>query len=147
MKVVLFYHSIVSCWNNGHAHFMRGIARELIRLGHRVDVFEPEHGWSRLNAVKDGGAAILDEAAALVPGLQIQTYHEDRFDFEQATHGADLVVVHEWNSPSVVAALGRQRAAGAPHLLLFHDSHHRSVTAPEELDRERVATDDAPLSV
>jgi spore maturation protein CgeB len=134
VKVVLFYHSILSCWNNGHAHFMRGIARELIRLGHEVEVFEPEDGWSRLNAVKDGGAAILDEAATLVPGLRIRTYQEARFDFDQATDGAGLVLVHEWNSPSVVSALGRQRAAGAAHLLLFHDSHHRSVTAPAELD-------------
>jgi spore maturation protein CgeB len=135
MKAVLFYHSFVSCWNNGHAHFMRGIARELIRLGHQVEAFEPEDGWSRLNAVKDRGAAILEEAEKLVPGLQIQTYGENRLDLEQATHGADLVLVHEWNAPWIVTALGRQRAAGAPYLLLFHDSHHRSVTAPAELDR------------
>jgi spore maturation protein CgeB len=135
MKVVLFYHSLSSCWNNGHAHFMRGIARELIRVGHRVDAFEPENGWSRLNALKDGGTALLEEANALVPGLRIHKYHEDRLDLERATHGANLVLVHEWNSASLVAALGRQRAAGAQYLLLFHDSHHRSVTAPAELDR------------
>ena len=36
MKAVLFYHAFTSCWNNGNAHFLRGIARELVRIGHEV---------------------------------------------------------------------------------------------------------------
>ena len=32
MKFVLFYHSFASCWNHGNAHFLRGVARELIRV-------------------------------------------------------------------------------------------------------------------
>ena len=36
MKFVLFYHSLVSDWNHGNAHFLRGIVRE----------FREEHGFT-----------------------------------------------------------------------------------------------------
>ena len=36
MKFVLFYHSLVSDWNHGNAHFLRGIVRELMARGHEV---------------------------------------------------------------------------------------------------------------
>src|SRR5665213_2664546 len=47
LRVALFYHSIESDWNNGNAHFLRGVATELQARGHRVRVFEPAEGWSR----------------------------------------------------------------------------------------------------
>src|SRR5947209_19776858 len=62
MKVVFFCHALTSCWNNGNAHFLRGIARELRALGHEVTVYEPADGWSRLNALGDGGAKPLRES-------------------------------------------------------------------------------------
>ena len=67
MKFVLFCHAFTSCWNNGHAHFLRGVTRELTQLGHDVLVCEPEAGWSRVNALADGGEAALAEAERLVP--------------------------------------------------------------------------------
>ncbi len=57
MKCVLFYHAFSSCWNNGNAHFLRGYARELHALGHEVVVYEPVDGWSRLNAMREGGTS------------------------------------------------------------------------------------------
>ena len=134
MKVVLFCQSIVSCWNNGHAHFLRGVTRELLWLGIDVVVYEPKDGWSRMNAVKDGGASVLAEAAELVCGAAVRTYDAGRIDLDRATDGADLVIVQEWNAPALVAAIGKHRIGGARYTLLFHDSHHRSVTAPGELD-------------
>lgn len=134
MKIVLFYQSIVSCWNNGHAHFLRGIARELIRLGHEVHVCEPYDGWSRTNAAEDGGGAVLAEAAELIAGVSIHLYGNDDIDIERLTNGAELVIVQEWNTPVVVAAIGRHRRGGAKYTLLFHDSHHRSVTAPSDVE-------------
>jgi spore maturation protein CgeB len=134
MKIVLFYHSFVSCWNHGNAHFLRGVTRELINLGHEVHVYEPEDGWSRSNALADGGAAALSEAAHLVPGATLRTYHEGELDLHCVTDGADLVIVHEWNTPSLIDAIGRHRISGAACTLLFHDTHHRAVTAPSEVD-------------
>ena len=146
MKLVLFYQSILSCWNHGNVHFLRGIAREMIQLGHQVTVYEPEDGWSRTNALADGGSAVFAETAALIPGIAIHTYRYDTLDLEQATHGADLVMVHEWNSPALIAALGRQRIAGAPYTLLFHDTHHRAVTDPGELGLLDIEGYDAVLA-
>ena len=56
MRVVIFCHSLVSDWNHGNAHFLRGVVSELIARGHygprlraarRVERREPassEHG-------------------------------------------------------------------------------------------------------
>jgi spore maturation protein CgeB len=132
MKCVLFYHAFTSCWNNGNAHFLRGYARELHALGHEVVVFEPIDGWSRLNAIRESGSQALQDIGQLFPGISIRRY-DASLDFDEALEGADLVVVHEWNSPDVIAQIGDKRAHGAPFTLLFHDTHHRAVTAPAEL--------------
>ncbi|NPV23536.1 CgeB family protein [Bradyrhizobium aeschynomenes] len=134
MKCVLFYHAFSSCWNNGNAHFLRGVARELHALGHEVIVYEPADGWSRLNAIKDGGNASLREVPALFPGLHTRVY-DCTLELDEALDGADLVLVHEWNEPDLVKAIGRRRIADGRFVLLFHDTHHRAVTAPHELGR------------
>lgn len=131
MKIVLFCHSLVSCWNHGNAHFLRGIARELQRRGHEVAVFEPADGWSRENLVRDHGAA-LDGWRSVYPELASETY-DGLPDLDRALHGADLVLVHEWNTPGLVAELGRRRVAGSRFTLLFHDTHHRAVSDPEAI--------------
>jgi len=46
---------------------------------------------------------------------------------------ADLVIVHEWNDPALVASLGRARARGGRFTLLFHDTHHRAVSDPDAI--------------
>jgi spore maturation protein CgeB len=132
MKAVFFYHAFTSCWNNGNAHFLRGVTRELARLGHEVVVCEPNDGWSRLNALQDGGEATLHDAASLIPGVRLRGYGAS-LEPEEALEGADLVVVHEWNPPALIARIGQCRAEGARFKLLFHDTHHRAITAPEEL--------------
>jgi spore maturation protein CgeB len=42
------------------------------------------------------------------------------------------VIVHEWNDHGLVQRIGRHRRT-ASYRLLFHDTHHRSVTAPESM--------------
>jgi spore maturation protein CgeB len=133
MKFVLFYHSLVSCWNHGNAHFLRGFARELIRAGHDVVVYEPQNGWSRTNALTEPGPALPD-AQDLVPGIEHRFYQMNDLDLDRALDHADVVLVHEWNEPELVARIGACRLR-ANFLLLFHDTHHRAVTAPDELDR------------
>lgn len=132
MKCVLFYHAFTSCWNNGNAHFLRGYARVLTALGHEVVVFEPIDGWSRLNAIREGGGHAMDDLPSLFPGVTIHRY-DASLDLDDALHEADLVIVHEWNSPDLIEQIGRRRAQGASFVLLFHDTHHRAVTAPDEL--------------
>jgi spore maturation protein CgeB len=129
MRIAYFTHSLVSCWNHGNAHFLRGVLRELVARGHEVRAFEPGEGWSRVNLLAEHGAEPLERFAAAFPELRSTTYGTG-FDVEAAVDGAALVIVHEWNSPALVAELGRIRACGGRFLLLFHDTHHRAVSDP-----------------
>jgi spore maturation protein CgeB len=132
MRVVLFVHSLVSDWNHGNAHFLRGVGRELVQRGHDVVAYEPENGWSRTNLVREGGPHAVGEFERVFPELRVVPYGE-RLDLARATRGADLVLVHEWNDPALVRALGALPNPG--FVLLFHDTHHRSATAPGEMAR------------
>ena len=133
MRFVLFTHSLVSCWNHGNAHFLRGVVRELQARGHETRVFEPADGWSRQNLIKEAGEGVIARFYRQFPELRSETYHWNRFDLERALDGADVVLAHEWNEPWLVSALSRHRAAGGHYVLLFHDTHHRAVTNPEAM--------------
>lgn len=128
MRFVMFYHSLVSDWNHGNAHFLRGVATELLSRGHQVEVYEPEDSWSYRNLM-----AACPDAAALFetkyPWLRSRRYRLDELDLGAAVEGADVVMVHEWNDVELVRRLGELRAASS-FRLFFHDTHHRSVTDP-----------------
>jgi spore maturation protein CgeB len=132
MKVVYFTHSLASCWNHGNAHFLRGVLRELIARGHQVKVWEQAEAWSLQNLLADHGEAGLSAYRAAYPELSSQTFGSD-LDLAAACDGADLVIVHEWNDPALVARIGRLRALGARFTLLFHDTHHRAVSDPDAI--------------
>jgi spore maturation protein CgeB len=132
MKLAYFTHSLRSCWNHGNAHFLRGVLRELQALGHDVEAFEPAGAWSVKNLVADHGEAALEAFAADYPELQATVYEADA-DPAALVDGADLVIVHEWNDTALVEAIGRIRARGGKFALLFHDTHHRAVSAPDEM--------------
>ncbi|GGB27109.1 hypothetical protein GCM10011380_15920 [Sphingomonas metalli] len=132
MRIAYFTHSLASCWNHGNAHFLRGVMRELIRRGHDVRVFEPADAWSLANLRQDHGEAGLDAYRDAYPDLSSTAFAADA-DPAELIGDADLVIVHEWNDPALVAAIGRVRARGGTFRLLFHDTHHRAVSAPEEM--------------
>ena len=132
MRIAYFTHSLRSCWNHGNAHFLRGVLRELMALGHQVEAFEPEGAWSLENLIADHGEQALGSFKSHYPELRPTVYKPGR-DPAELVEDCDLVVVHEWNEPELVAALGRKRARGARFTLLFHDTHHRAVSAPEEM--------------
>jgi spore maturation protein CgeB len=133
MQVVIFTHSLVSDWNHGNAHFVRGVATELLERGHGVRIYEPSGGWSRQNLVAHEGRAPEADFARAFPQLSSVLYDEARFDPARAVADADLVLVHEWSDPELVRRLGRLRHRRGRFRLLFHDTHHRSVTAPGEM--------------
>ncbi len=128
MRIVLFCHSLISDWNHGNAHFLRGIVSELVARGHDVRAWEPEDAWSAVSLEKEAGTLPIAEVAEQYPLLDITRYREAELDLDAATDGADVVLVHEWNSPALISALGRRREHGARFLLLFHDTHHRMVS-------------------
>jgi spore maturation protein CgeB len=133
MRVILFYHSLLSCWNNGHAHFLRGYASELMARGHDVTVYEPENGWSYANLLADAGEAGLVPFREQYPHLRSAFYSPRDLDLDRMLDSADLVIAHEWNEPALIRALGQHRRT-ARYRLLFHDSHHRAATCPAAID-------------
>lgn len=130
MRIVMFYHSLVSDWNHGNAHFLRGIARELQHQGHDLTLYEPRAGWSVTNLLTECGPAALDDFRRAYPGLTSTAYTPGGLDLDAALDGADLVIVHEWNPHGLVARIGEHRLRRGRYRLLFHDTHHRCVTDP-----------------
>jgi spore maturation protein CgeB len=132
MRFVYFTHSLASCWNHGNAHFLRGVLRELTAMGHEVAVYEPKGAWSLQNLLKDHGEDGLKAYREAYPELSSRTY-EDFLELDLPLSNADVVIVHEWNEPWLVSALGRKRRRGARFTLLFHDTHHRAVSDPQAI--------------
>jgi spore maturation protein CgeB len=132
MRFLFYTHSLVSDWNHGNAHFLRGVMRELQAAGHAAGALEPETSWSRANLVADQGEAAVEEFHRAFPTLTSRSYGAE-FDHEAAVDAADVVVVHEWTDPALIAKLGGLRARGGRFVLLFHDTHHRAVSREGEI--------------
>ncbi len=126
----MFYHSLISDWNHGNAHFLRGIAAELLSRGHNVQVYEPADAWSVRNLLAEYGNSPIARFRAAYPGLSSIRYDLEALDLNRELNGADLVIVHEWNDHALVKDIGRHREIVGGYKLLFHDTHHRSVTDP-----------------
>ncbi|OHV70343.1 glycosyltransferase [Mesorhizobium sp. LCM 4577] len=130
MRFVFYTHSVVSDWNHGNAHFQRGIMRELIARGHHAFALEPADGWSRSNLLVEKGPFAVERFRKDFPELIPVTY-DASFDHEAWIADADVVVVHEWTDPDLVARIGRAKLNGGNFTLLFHDTHHRAVSATQ----------------
>jgi spore maturation protein CgeB len=104
-------------------------------LGHRVTSWEPRGGWSLTNLLRDEGVEAVARVAR--PEFRRDARSDDPggaerpAPHEEAVAGSDVVVVHEWTEPAVVEALVALRACTRCGFeLLFHDTHHRAVSAP-----------------
>lgn len=133
MRIVMFYHSLISDWNHGNAHFLRGVVSELLARGHDVRVYEPANAWSVENLVRDYGTAPLGGFRRAYPGLDSIRYDSNALDLDAVLAGAELVMVHEWNEHDLVARIGEHRSRRGGYHLLFHDTHHRAVTEPDQM--------------
>ena len=134
MHFAIFCHSLRSDWDNGAAHFLRGLGRELIRRGHGVQYYEPENGRSRRQLTKAHGKAAQFAYEAVYPELQVELYHLKDFDHAAALRAVDVVIVHEWADFVLVERLNALRKSGANFKLLWYDNHHRSVSARAQYD-------------
>ena len=135
MKFVLFCHSLTSDWNRGSGHFLRGIATELQARGHDVVAYEPADGWSLASLLATEGPTALDGFRCAYPHLRPRRYTLATLDIDRVLDGADVVLVHECNPPQLLERLGLHHLrARSPYILLFHDSHHRAVSAPAQLE-------------
>jgi spore maturation protein CgeB len=123
VRIVLFYQSLVSDWNHGNAHFLRGIAAEMLARGHEVEVYEPRDSWSVQNLIAEHGTKPLRDFQKAFP--QLTTHRYEQINLEYILDGAQLVIVHEWNEPELIERIGEYRRDNGNFVLLFHDTHHR----------------------
>jgi spore maturation protein CgeB len=127
-RFAFFYPSVISDWNNGNAHFLRGLMRALQARGHDVVCYEQADNWSLTNLLRVAPTAVADFVAQF-PDLRFERYELGAglatWIYEQLA-GADVAIVHEWNPAEVIGLIGRlsaQRGVTA----LFHDTHYRVV--------------------
>ena len=138
LNIALFCHSLVSDWNHGNAHFLRGLVRELGRMGHRVRSYEELGSWSLTNLMRhEGERAIeaIDHFRRTYPELDIRFYKaSENFAafLEEELKETDVVLLHEWNDPFVVNSVLALKKK-YKFLALFHDSHHRAYTRAGEI--------------
>lgn len=138
-RIAYFAHSLRSDWNNGNAHFLRGLLYRLGVAGHSVTIFEPDHEWSFNNLQAEAlGAASLERFQETYPDLAIELYRPDQVGewelWQRTLHSYDVVVVHEWNPPELAHFLLALRK-DLGFRLLFHDTHHRASSSPEQIQR------------
>lgn len=128
MRFALFYHSVISDWNHGNAHFLRGLMRALQARGHTATCYEETDNWSLSNLLRENPGAVR-EFTARFPDIRFERYTRDG-DFSdwlrQRLSDADVVIVHEWNDPEVIRLIGTYaREMNLP--AIFHDTHYRVV--------------------
>lgn len=133
MHIVLFYHSLISDWNHGNAHFLRGIATALIARGHAVAIYEPANSWSMENLRREHGDQPIQAFRAAYPHLESIIYDPATLDLDQALGKADLVIVHEWNDFQLIRRIGEHHRSNRSYRLLFHDTHHRALSDSETI--------------
>ncbi len=83
-------------------------------------------------------------------GLEVAAYEPvdgaGGSNLDGALDDADLVLVHEGSDPGLVAQIGAHRARHDGYRLLFHDTHHRSATAPAEMEHFDLSNYDGVLA-
>jgi spore maturation protein CgeB len=144
--VAVFCHSLVSDWNHGNAHFLRGVVAELQSRGCTVRVFEPENAWSRENLVRDHGEEAVHAFQRTFPSLKSTRYSLGDLRLDERLSGVDLAIVHEWNDPRLISSLGEYRRRQPGLRLFLHDTHHRALTASEEIARFDLSEYDGVLA-
>jgi spore maturation protein CgeB len=137
LNLAYFAHTLRSDWNNGNAHFLRGLTRALGQLGHEVTVYEADSEWSIDNLrTESQGEASLERFSAVYSDLDLQTYDQRQTEeqWREQLRGVHLVIFHEWNPPALSQMLLRLRDE-LGYKLLFHDTHHRASSSPEQMER------------
>lgn len=145
MNISLFYHSLLSDWNHGNAHFLRGVATELIERGNNVKIYEPKNAWSLSNLLADYGEEAVQEFHEYYPLLNSVQYDPATIDLDAELQDADLVIVHEWSEHALVKAVGEKKKKHG-YKLLFHDTHHRAVTERSSMSAYNLSHYDGVLA-
>ena len=134
MRIVMFCHSLLSDWNHGNAHFLRGVASELVARGHEVRVYEPRDGWSLRTSWPSTATRRLASSRSAYPQLaQHALRPRDRSTSTRRSTAPTWCSCTSGTSPSWSRASARTARGPRRYRLLFHDTHHRVVTDPQAM--------------
>lgn len=151
LKFRVFAHSWISDWNHGNAHFLRGLAEELRKLGHEVRCYEEEDAWSVRNLLEEGpekASRAVQGFKSAFPHVDVRYYRNDSSFTAFANRelrDADVVIVHEWNDPQIVKTILSLKPSFG-FAALFHDTHHRAYTDPSSIGRVPLSEFDGVLA-
>jgi spore maturation protein CgeB len=150
LRIAYIAHSVSSDWNNGNAHFLRGLMRSMVALGHDVTIYEQALGWSLENLLTEQvGQHSRTQFANAYPELNIYAYAEnhelDPNYWKSQFQDVEIVIVHEWNSAHLAHCIASVRDE-LGFKLLFHDTHHRASSSPEEMARYGISNFDGVLA-
>lgn len=150
LRIAYLAHSLRSDWNNGNAHFLRGLMRALTTMGHNVRIFEPCSAWSIQNLQEEkDGLRSLHQFEATYSDLSISPYNgaqPNNLPFWRIVlKDRDVVILHEWNPPELAATLLQLRNE-LGFRLLFHDTHHRAYSSPGQMRPLRLDRFDGVLA-
>ncbi len=137
LRLAYFAHTLRSDWNNGNAHFLRGLMRAMTQCGHEVTIYEPEREWSIDNlSTEVMGEDSLDTFLQIYADLDLQTYSPDQSTelWHQRLRGVEIILLHEWNPPQLANMLLDLRDL-VGYKLLFHDTHHRASSSPQQIEQ------------
>jgi spore maturation protein CgeB len=135
-RLAFFYQSVISDWNHGNAHFLRGLVRALQARGHSVLCYEQVDNWSLSNLLRVAPDAVAQferrfpdiAYARYALGPDLEAWLRRRLA------DVEVAIVHEWNEPPVVRLVGRLcRELGIRSA--FHDTHYRVVLDPAYRDQ------------
>ncbi len=142
-------HSLISDWNHGNAHFLRGVAaraararprRARVRAGRRVERREPRRASTARHRSPDSRRPTRSWCPpSTCTGLVISIWT-----------ACSTAPISSWCTSGTIRpwsrAIGERAAARRPFVLLFHDTHHRSVTDPHEMAAYDLADYDGVLA-
>ncbi len=114
--------------------------RAMVAMGHEVKLLEPASDWSieNLQAEAEGDNA-LAQFARTYPDLSVETYASQEPDgllceqLQEILRDVDVVILHEWNPPTL-ARLLLQLRDDLNFQLIFHDTHHRASSSPQQIE-------------
>lgn len=138
LRIHVFSHSLVSDWSHGSAHFLRGLSRALMQMGHKVRCHEELGSWSLINLVRneqERSIDSIDQFRQEFRELDIHFYERKdglRDHLKTELRHAEVVLIHEWNEPGLVnTVLSLKDELGFRALLL--DTYHRAYTRAGEM--------------
>lgn len=146
MRISVFCHSLLSDWEHGNPHFLRGVVTELLDRGHAVRIYEPRHPWGGEDLMAEYGNAPINDLTTAFPQLRSRQYELDSLDLDAALD-ADLVIVHEWNDPGMVRRIGAHCASTRQCRLLFYDTNHRAIADPAAMGQYDLSQYDGVLAL